>query len=66
MDKMKPKVLAVIPARYQSSRFPGRPLAIIKGKSLIEYLYREVSKAKLVDRVSALMWTAVFSGTRQV
>ena len=47
---MKTKVLAVIPARYQSSRFPGRPLALIKGKPLIEYLYREVSKAKLVDR----------------
>ena len=34
-DKMIPKVAVVIPARYKSSRFPGKPLAKIKGKEMI-------------------------------
>ena len=34
-DKMVPKVAVVIPARYKSSRFPGKPLAKIKGKEMI-------------------------------
>ncbi|MDE0848949.1 MAG: 3-deoxy-manno-octulosonate cytidylyltransferase, partial [Nitrospinaceae bacterium] len=28
------KVIAVIPARWASSRFPGKPLALIKGKTM--------------------------------
>ena len=30
------KILGVIPVRYNSSRFPGKPLAVIGGKSMIE------------------------------
>ena len=33
------KVLAVIPARYASSRFPGKPLALLGGKPIIDYAY---------------------------
>jgi len=33
------KVLAIIPARYASSRFPGKPLCIIKGKTMLEWVY---------------------------
>jgi 3-deoxy-manno-octulosonate cytidylyltransferase (CMP-KDO synthetase) len=33
-------VVVLIPARYASSRFPGKPLAIIKGKSMVERVYR--------------------------
>ncbi|UCD17176.1 MAG: NTP transferase domain-containing protein, partial [Candidatus Zixiibacteriota bacterium] len=48
---MKPRVLAVIPARYQSRRFPGKALAVIAGKPLIEHIYQEAVKARLIDRV---------------
>ena len=33
------KFIAVIPARYASTRFPGKPLAILGGKTVIERLY---------------------------
>ena len=36
---MKINFLAVIPARYASSRFPGKPLANIKGKTMIQRVY---------------------------
>ena len=36
------KIIAVIPARYQSSRFPGKPLAMILGKSMIQRVYERV------------------------
>jgi 3-deoxy-D-manno-octulosonate cytidylyltransferase len=39
------KVAAVIPARYGSSRFPGKPLARIAGCSMIERVYRQAEKA---------------------
>ncbi len=39
------KVLAVIPARYQSSRLPGKPLAEIHGKSMIQRVYERTLKA---------------------
>jgi 3-deoxy-manno-octulosonate cytidylyltransferase (CMP-KDO synthetase) len=38
------KTVIVIPARYQSSRFPGKPLALIHGVSMIERVYRLASK----------------------
>ena len=44
-------VLAVIPARYASTRFPGKPLVDIAGKSMIQRVYDQVSKAGLVDEV---------------
>lgn len=45
------KVLAVIPARYASSRFPGKPLAMIAGKSMIQRVYEQVLKSNVVDSV---------------
>lgn len=44
-------VLAVIPARYQSTRFPGKPLADLAGKSMIQRVYEQVAKAEKVDSV---------------
>ena len=46
-----PKVIAVIPARWGSSRFPGKPLALIKGKPMIQWVFEQASKAKLVSEV---------------
>ena len=42
---------AVIPARYQSTRFPGKPLASILGKPMIQRVYEGVRQAKLIDRI---------------
>jgi 3-deoxy-manno-octulosonate cytidylyltransferase (CMP-KDO synthetase) len=39
------KIAAVIPSRFQSSRFPGKPLVKIAGKTMIERVYRQVAKA---------------------
>jgi len=40
------KVLCVIPARYASTRLPGKPLKLIAGKTMIERVYRAAKKAK--------------------
>lgn len=45
----KPAVIAVIPARYASSRFPGKPLAVIAGKSMVQ---RVVERARLAQRIT--------------
>ena len=39
------KFIGIIPARYASSRFPGKPLADIHGKSMIQRVYEQASKA---------------------
>lgn len=39
------KVVGIIPARYQSTRFPGKPLANLGGKSVIQWVYENASKA---------------------
>lgn len=44
-------VTAVIPARYASTRFPGKPLADIHGKPMIQMVYERASRSELVDRV---------------
>jgi len=46
-----PAVVAIIPARYESSRFPGKPLADIGGRPMIEHVYRRAAEARLVDAV---------------
>jgi len=46
-----PNVLAVIPARHASSRFPGKPLAPIAGKPMIQRVVERVRQARLVSRV---------------
>jgi 3-deoxy-manno-octulosonate cytidylyltransferase (CMP-KDO synthetase) len=45
------QVVAVIPARFASSRFPGKPLAELDGRPMIEHVYRRVAAAPLVSRV---------------
>lgn len=42
-------ILAVIPARYASTRFPGKPLADIGGKTMIRRVYEQVVQARRVD-----------------
>ena len=42
---------AVIPARYASTRFPGKALADRTGKPLIQHVVEQVRKAELIDRV---------------
>jgi 3-deoxy-manno-octulosonate cytidylyltransferase (CMP-KDO synthetase) len=39
------KFIAIIPARYQSTRFPGKPLALINDKPMIQWVYENVVKA---------------------
>jgi 3-deoxy-manno-octulosonate cytidylyltransferase (CMP-KDO synthetase) len=45
------KILGVIPARYASSRFPGKPLAEIHGKSMILRVYEQASAAAKLESV---------------
>ncbi len=45
------KIVAVIPARMGSSRFPGKPLAPILGRPMIEHVYRRVAMAPSIDQV---------------
>jgi 3-deoxy-manno-octulosonate cytidylyltransferase (CMP-KDO synthetase) len=45
------KVLIVIPARYRSSRFPGKPLADIHGKTMIQHVYEKARMARKASRV---------------
>ncbi len=47
----RPKVCGVIPARYASSRFPGKPLVLIAGKPMIQHVYERASQASLVDHL---------------
>ncbi|MEW6680045.1 MAG: 3-deoxy-manno-octulosonate cytidylyltransferase [bacterium] len=39
------KIIGVIPARYASKRFPGKPLAILKGKPIIWWVFNQARKA---------------------
>ena len=49
---IKPEAaVAIIPARYDSTRFPGKPLVQIDGKPLIEHVYRRVEQARNVDHI---------------
>ena len=41
----------VIPARYASTRFPGKPLALLKGKPLIQHVYQNSLHSRLADQV---------------
>jgi 3-deoxy-manno-octulosonate cytidylyltransferase (CMP-KDO synthetase) len=44
-------IVAIIPARYDSTRLPGKPLADIGGKPMIQHVYESVSKAPGLERV---------------
>jgi 3-deoxy-manno-octulosonate cytidylyltransferase (CMP-KDO synthetase) len=43
--------IAIIPARFGSTRFPGKLLTVIEGKTLIELVYRRVEQARFVGRI---------------
>jgi 3-deoxy-manno-octulosonate cytidylyltransferase (CMP-KDO synthetase) len=47
----KPKIIGVIPARYASTRFPGKPLADIHGKPMIWWVYQQAKKVTELDEV---------------
>jgi 3-deoxy-manno-octulosonate cytidylyltransferase (CMP-KDO synthetase) len=51
MSKRKENAIGIIPARYQSSRFPGKPLALISGKSLIQRVYENAKKCIALDEL---------------
>jgi 3-deoxy-manno-octulosonate cytidylyltransferase (CMP-KDO synthetase) len=45
------RIVAVIPARYTSSRFPGKLLSVIGGKSMIQLVYEQAVACKSIDKV---------------
>lgn len=51
MNKINAKVLAIIPARWASSRLPGKPLELIGDKSMVQRVYEQVTKCNLIDTV---------------
>ena len=44
-------ILGIIPARYASTRFPGKPLVDIRGKSMIRRVFEQAAQAKRLDEV---------------
>ena len=48
---MHRKILGVIPARYASSRFPGKALVSIGSKSMLQHVYERVSLARYLTNV---------------
>jgi 3-deoxy-manno-octulosonate cytidylyltransferase (CMP-KDO synthetase) len=70
------KILGIIPARYASSRFPGKPLVDIAGKSMIQRVYEQAKKCaqltevivatdddRIYDHVQAFGGAAIMTGT---
>ena len=45
------KIAIIIPARYGSKRFPGKPLALIAGQPMIQWVYQGAKKSALADRL---------------
>lgn len=44
-------IAAIIPARWASTRFPGKPLVKLRGKPLVQHVWERAQRAKSVDRV---------------
>ncbi|MFM7839153.1 MAG: 3-deoxy-manno-octulosonate cytidylyltransferase [Chitinophagaceae bacterium] len=44
-------IAAIIPARFSSTRFPGKPLALIEGKTMIRRVYEQAVQSQLIDEV---------------
>lgn len=51
MTKSSPSVTVVIPARYGSSRFPGKPLVLLNGKPMIQHVYEAAVACRAVSDV---------------
>ncbi|MEI7594817.1 MAG: 3-deoxy-manno-octulosonate cytidylyltransferase [Bacteroidota bacterium] len=45
------KIIGIIPARYQSTRFPGKPLVLINGKTMIQRVYEQCLKTNILSKV---------------
>ncbi len=45
------RILGIIPARHASTRFPGKPLVMISGKSIIQRVYEQAMKCQYLDMV---------------
>jgi len=45
------KILGIIPSRYESSRFPGKPLIDIAGKSMIQRVYEQSLKSNMINEL---------------
>ena len=44
-------IVGIIPARYASSRFPGKPLVLIQGKTMLQRVYEQACKSKALHKV---------------
>ena len=44
-------MIAVIPSRYASTRFPGKPLALIRGRPMVQHVVERCFEAKSFERV---------------
>jgi 3-deoxy-manno-octulosonate cytidylyltransferase (CMP-KDO synthetase) len=51
LSSSRPQVLVVIPARWGSTRFPGKPLHLIAGKPLVQHVWERCLQCRQVDRV---------------
>jgi 3-deoxy-manno-octulosonate cytidylyltransferase (CMP-KDO synthetase) len=45
------RILGIIPSRYESSRFPGKPLIDIKGRSMIQRVYEQAKQSDLINEL---------------
>ena len=44
-------IVGIIPARYASTRFPGKPLIDIQGKTMLQRVYEQATKSKYLDKI---------------
>jgi 3-deoxy-manno-octulosonate cytidylyltransferase (CMP-KDO synthetase) len=51
MSVSDPKVVAVIPSRFASTRLPGKPLVTLGGKPMVQHVYERAKKAQTVHKV---------------
>lgn len=45
------KIVGIIPARFESSRFPGKPLIDLKGKTMIQRVYESAKKSEMLNEL---------------
>jgi 3-deoxy-manno-octulosonate cytidylyltransferase (CMP-KDO synthetase) len=62
---MRKKIIGIIPARYASIRFPGKPLVPIQGKTLIQRTYENASHAQLDEIVVATDDQRIYDHVKQ-
>lgn len=51
MNPSRPRILAVVPARFGASRFPGKPLVLLGGQPVIRWVYEAASRSGVFDEV---------------